>query len=110
MLQERVIGQIVVPCDLCLCSEASLLPKNRYGASDLQMRAAVFIIKYQHLSLAEIRDISFIVDASGIVSCTSSFAGSARCKVEIQFFLVYDAGKSPEKPLFFEKMLIFSKF
>lgn len=105
MLQKRIICHIIVSSDFGLSCETPLLPKNRDGPSDLQVRAEVFVVKNQHFSFAKVRHVPIVIDAAGVVSSTSTFARSAGYKVKIKLFLVYDAGESTEKSLFLKKKL-----
>ena len=69
MLPERFLSHFRIPGQVDLLSQASLLPENGHGASDLHMRDQEALRNDHYLlSLAEIGHVALVVDTPGVVS------------------------------------------
>ena len=73
VLPERFLSHFRIPGQVDLLSQASLLPENGHGASNLHMRDEEALCNDHYLlSLAEIGHVALVVDTPGVVSgaCT----------------------------------------
>lgn len=74
---KRLLGQLGRSSNSKLSSDASLLPEERNGASNLHMRAPLLPIGDHLLRFYKISAIAFIIDPSGIESCACMFISSS---------------------------------
>ena len=79
MKSERLLSHLGIPSQENILSQAALLPEDGHRSPNLHM-ADEETARYDHdlLSLAEVRHIAHVVDASRVVSCACAVPHSTR--------------------------------
>ena len=93
MKSERLLSHLGIPSQENILSQAALLPEDGHRSPNLHM-ADEETARYDHdlLSLAEVRHIAHVVDASRVVSCACAVPHSTRNQRELGLDSVQRAG------------------